>query len=151
MSAIGVGDIAPQFSLKDQKGATVHLKDFRGKSWVVLYFYPKDNTTGCTAQACSFRDAYQDFKDAGAEVIGISSDSEEKHQGFADQYRLPFILVADVGGAARKAFGVPRTFGLLPGRVTYVIDPEGTVRHVFNSQLKVHKHVDEALAVIRSS
>jgi len=151
MSAIDVGDNAPGFSLKDQNGATVSLSDFHEKTWVVLYFYPKDNTTGCTAQACSFRDAYQDFKDAGAEVIGISSDSEEQHQGFADKYRLPFVLVADEGGRVRKDYGVPKSMGFLPGRVTYVIDPEGIVRHVFNSQLKVHKHVDEALAVIRGA
>ena len=151
MSAIDVGDNAPGFSLKDQNGATVSLSDFHEKTWVGLYFYPKANTTGCTAQACSFRDAYQDFKDAGAEVIGISRDSEEQHQGFADKYRLPFVLVADEGGRVRKDYGVPKSMGFLPGRVTYVIDPEGIVRHVFNSQLKVHKHVDEALAVIRGA
>jgi peroxiredoxin Q/BCP len=151
MTSIGVGDKAPEFSLNDQNGATISLSDFHQKSWVVLYFYPKDNTTGCTAQACSFRDAYQDFKDAGAEVIGISSDSEEDHEGFASKHRLPFILVADKGAGVRKAFGVPKSFGFIAGRVTYVIDPEGIVRHVFNSQLKVNKHVDEALAVIRGA
>jgi len=148
--AIKAGDTAPDFSLPDRTGNTVRLSDYRGKKAVVLYFYPKDDTPGCTKEACSFRDQYEVFKDAGAEVIGISSDSAESHAKFASKYNLPFVLVADKGGAVRKQYGVPATLGLLPGRVTFVIDPQGVVRHVFNSQLQATKHVDEAAQALRA-
>lgn len=118
---------------------------------MVVYFYPADDTPGCTAESCSFRDSYEDFTEAGAEVVGISGDSVESHQRFAEKHRLPFHLLADVDGAAREAFGVGRTFGLLPGRVTFVIDPGGTIRKVFNSQFRPRKHIDEALATIRAA
>ena len=148
-SGIAVGDRAPDFALPDRTGKTVHLSDFRGKP-IVLYFYPKDDTPGCTKESCTFRDQYQDFQDAGAEVIGVSSDSAESHEKFAAKYRLPFILLSDRGGATRKQYGVPSTLGVLPGRVTYVIDREGTVRHVFNSQLQATQHVAEALKALRA-
>jgi peroxiredoxin Q/BCP len=148
-SGVRVGDAAPDFDLPDASGRRVRLADFRGARGVVLYFYPKDDTPGCTKEACSFRDSYEDFRDAGAEVIGVSSDSEASHRRFAEKHRLPFALVADERGELRKRYGVPSTFGLLPGRVTYVIDREGIVRHVFNSQLQATKHVDEALAALR--
>src|SRR5438067_11287808 len=140
---IAVGDRAPDFALPDRTGKTVHLSDFRGKP-VVLYFYPKDDTPGCTKEACSFRDQYQDFQDAGAEVIGVSSDPAASHEKFAAKYHLPFVLLADRSGAARKQYGVPATLGLLPGRVTFVIDRQGIVRHVFNSQLHATRHGEEA-------
>ncbi len=148
---IRVGDAAPDFTLPKQDGSLVTLKTLLGKGPVVLYFYPKDDTPGCTAEACSFRDAYEDFKEAGAEVVGISSDSESAHRDFADKHRLPFVLVSDQGGKVRKLYGVPSTLGLLPGRVTYVIDAGGVVRHVFNSQLNPTKHVREALEVLRAA
>jgi peroxiredoxin Q/BCP len=115
----------------------------------VIYFYPRDDTPGCTKEACSFRDHYEEFREAGAEVIGVSSDSASSHQGFARRHRLPFLLLADRGGEVRKRYGVPATLGLLPGRVSYVIDREGIVRHVFESQLQATRHVDEALAALR--
>ena len=146
---VKVGDKAPDFTLNDQRGKSVHLGDFRGRNAVVLYFYPKDDTPGCTKEACAFRDQYEDFKDAGAEVIGVSSDSEEKHAKFVEKYHLPFTLVADRGGAVRKQYGVPATLGLLPGRVTFVIDRDGVVRHVFNSQFQATQHVSEALQTLR--
>ena len=147
--AIDVGAAAPEFDLADATGKRVRLSDFRGTRAVVLYFYPKDDTPGCTKEACSFRDSYEAFKEAGAEVIGISSDSEASHQKFAVKFRLPFTLVSDPGGSVRKRYGVPATLGLLPGRVTFVIDRAGVVRHVFNSQLQATRHVDEALGVLR--
>src|SRR5262249_48961080 len=115
------------------------------KTAVVVYFYPRDNTPGCTTEACAFRDSYEVFKDAGAEVIGISSDSTESHSQFAKRHRLPFILLSDADGAGRKRYGVPATLGLLPGRVTYIIDKEGTVRHIFSAQFTPAKHIAEAL------
>jgi len=147
---VQVGDAAPDFALPTQSGTLVRLSDFLGKQAVVLYFYPKDNTSGCTAEACAFRDSYEVFKDAGAEVIGVSSDSEESHQQFAAQHRLPFVLLSDRDGELRKRYGVATTFGLVPGRVTYIIDKQGIVRHIFSSQLNVQKHVTEALQTLRT-
>jgi len=144
-----VADRAPEFSLPNQAGQSIALTDFRGSKNVVVYFYPKDDTPGCTAESCSFRDHYTAFQDAGAEVLGISSDDERSHRAFAERHRLPFSLLADSGGSVRKAFGVPKSFGLFAGRVTYVIDKQGVIRHVFNSQLAFTKHVDEALEVLK--
>ena len=149
MPSIHVGDHAPEFTLPSQTGARVSLAEFRGSKAVVLFFYPKDGTAVCTKEACSFRDAYEDFVQAGAVVIGVSSDSAESHQVFASGHRLPFVLLADTDGSLRKSFGVPKTLGVMPGRVTYVIDKEGVVRHVFSSQLAADRHVSEALAVVR--
>ncbi|WP_116246987.1 peroxiredoxin [Nocardiopsis sp. FIRDI 009] len=146
---IQVGDKAPDFTLPSQSGDPVRLYDRLGERTVVLYFYPKDDTPGCTAQACAFRDSHEVFTDAGAEVIGVSSDSAERHAAFADRHRLPFTLVSDEDGRVRKSYGVPSVLGLLPGRVTYVIDRQGTVRHVFNSMTVIDKHVEEALEVVR--
>jgi len=143
------GDRAPDFTLNDQHGKSTSLSDFRGKKNLVVYFYPKDDTPGCTKESCAFRDHYAAFSDAGAEVIGISSDSEASHRAFAEKYKLPFTLLSDVGGKVRTAFGVPQTFGLLPGRVSYVIDKQGVIRHAFNSQMNPTKHVDEAIDVLK--
>ncbi len=148
-SKVGVNDKAPDLALPDQSGKIVTLKEFLGKTVVVLYFYPKDNTSVCTAEACSFRDSYESFKDLGAEVIGVSSDSVESHKGFAEKHHLPFPLLADKSGMARKAFGVPNTAGLIPGRVTYVIDKEGVVRYTFNSMMDGSKHVTEAMRIVK--
>ncbi|MFE8597658.1 peroxiredoxin [Archangium violaceum] len=147
--SIKTGDQAPDFSLPKQDGVPVQLKDLLQKATVVLYFYPKDDTPGCTKEACSFRDSYEAFKDAGAEVVGISSQSAASHEAFAAKYRLPFTLLADEGGKVRREYGVPSTLGLLPGRVTYVIDRKGIVRHVFNSQLNATRHVSEALGIVK--
>ena len=140
------GQKAPEFTLKDQAGREVSLSAFAGKH-VVVYFYPKDYTPICTAEACSFRDQYEDFLAAGAEVIGISTDDERSHASFAEKHRLPFTLLSDPGGTARSAYGVPG--GIFPGRVTFVIDREGTIVHAFSSALSADKHVAEALQVIR--
>jgi thioredoxin-dependent peroxiredoxin len=149
MASIHVGDRAPAFSLPSQTGERVSLAEFQGRKAVVLFFYPKDGTAVCTKEACSFRDAYEEFVQAGAVVIGVSSDSVESHQSFASGHRLPFVLLADADGSLRKSFGVPRTLGIMPGRVTYVIDKEGVVRHKFSSQFAADRHVAEALAVVR--
>lgn len=145
---IQAGEPAPDFSLRSASGETIRLSDFRGKAEVVLFFYPKDHTPGCTAEACSFRDRHEAFGEAGAVVIGISSDTGESHQRFADRHRLPFLLLSDGDGRVRSLYGVPKTFGLIPGRVTLVIDREGVVRHAFSSQFRPGRHVAEALAVL---
>lgn len=146
---VQVGDPVPDFSLPSQSGEMVNVKDFVGQKAVVLYFYPKDDTPGCTAESCAFRDSYQVFQDAGAEVIGISADSPASHTQFAAKHQLPFTLLSDTGNKIRKLFGVPATLGLLPGRVTYVIDRQGVVRKVFNSQFNFKAHIDEALKTLQ--
>lgn len=149
MGRIDVGHPAPDLSLATHTGEQLSLADYRGKHPVVVFFYPKDGTAVCTKEVCSFRDAYDDFTEAGAVVIGISSDSEARHQSFAQKHGLPFLLVSDKDGNARRAFGVAKTMGIFPGRVTYVIDREGIVRHIFNSQFAADRHVEEALEVVR--
>jgi thioredoxin-dependent peroxiredoxin len=146
---VRIGDTAPDFTLPSQSGETVSLSDYRGKKVVVLYFYPKDNTPGCTAEACGFRDSYEAFTENGAEVIGISSDSVDTHGSFSGKHDLPFVLLSDKGGTVRKSYGVPNTLMVLPGRVTYVIDREGTVRHVFSSMTNIGGHIDEALTKVK--
>ena len=147
--AIAVGDVVPHFSAIDAQGTLFDSASVVGKKPVVLYFYPKDNTPGCTAEACSFRDQYEDFLDLGAEVIGISSDGLASHQKFTAQYQLPFLLLSDTDKKIRKLFGVPTAFlGLLPGRVTYVIDAKGVVQMLFNSML-AGQHIPKALEAVK--
>ena len=142
-------DIAPDFTLPRDGGTAVTLSALRPAP-VVLYFYPKDDTPGCTKEACSFRDQYTVFQDLGCEVIGISSDAPKAHKEFAIKYKLPFPLLADEKKEVRTLFGVPKSlFGLLPGRVTYIIDKTGVVRGIFNSQLNATQHIDEALKVVK--
>ena len=146
---IQAGDKAPDFTLPSQDGEPVRLSDRLGEHSVVLYFYPKDETRGCTAEACAFRDSYEVFAEAGAEVIGVSSDSVDKHAAFAGHHGLPFTLLSDQGGQVRKSYAVPATLGILPGRVTYVIDRTGTIRHVFNSMTNIGRHIDDAVTVVK--
>lgn len=150
MRRIAEGDAAPDVVAEDQHGRRFALAELRGKSPVVLFFYPQDNTPVCTWEACRFRDAFEEFVAAGATVVGVSSDSVQRHQAFATQYQLPFVLLADVDGALRRAFGVPKSLGLLPGRVTYVIDREGIVRRIIRATLDAPKHVREALTAVNA-
>jgi len=122
-----IGDRVPQFTLPDQNGIMVDLKNFIGKTKLVIYFYPKDESYGCTKEACSFRDSYEDFKEAGAEVIGISADDEASHKGFAANHKLPFILLSDKDKKVASIYGVGKTMGIFPGRVTFIIDKEQEV------------------------
>jgi peroxiredoxin Q/BCP len=145
------GTRAPDIALPISGGKQVRLADYHGKKTVVLYFYPKDFTLGCTVEACTFRDSYEDFTALGAEVIGVSSDSTDSHDGFAAKHRLPFVLASDPDGAAQRAFGVDgNLFGLIKGRVTFVIDKDGIVRDAFNSQIRAKTHVERALGLVRS-
>jgi peroxiredoxin Q/BCP len=147
---VEVGYVAPDFTLPSQTGEMVSLGTFTGNKPVVLFFYPKDDTPGCTKEACAFRDVFESFRKLDAEIIGISSDSVKSHRHFAARHDLPFTLLSDEAAKVRKLYGASSTFGLFPGRVTYVIDQEGTVRHIFSSQLGVEKHVEEALEALRS-
>ena len=146
---VNVGDTAPDFTLTSQKGENVTLSQFRGKKNVVLYFYPKDETPGCTREACTFRDSFELFTDLGAEVIGVSADTVESHKAFTEHHGLPFTLLSDVDNAVRKLYGASSTLGIIPGRVTFIIDKEGVVRHVFSSQLQPEKHIEEAREVLK--
>lgn len=148
MPPVTVGDPAPDVTFRTQDGATVRLADFRGKRPVVVFFYPKDGTPICTQEACAFRDAYGRFTDSGAEVIGVSADSDATHRSFAAKHKLPYLLASDSGGDLRRAFGVPRTLGIFPGRVTYVIDAAGVVRLVFSAQMTSIDHVTKALEAL---
>jgi thioredoxin-dependent peroxiredoxin len=150
MATVKVGDPAPEFSLQSQDGEVIRLSDLLSHGSVVLYFYPKDNTPGCTAEAGAFRDSYPKFGELGAQVVGISSDSVDSHKGFAKDCDLPFKILSDARGAVRKSYGVKASMGILPGRVTYVIDQKGTVRYIFSSQLHATQHVSEALQSLRA-
>lgn len=146
-----IGDKLPHFILNNENSQPVNISSIKGK-YLVLYFYPKDDTPGCVKEACSFRDAFQDLTDAGAVVYGVSSDKPNTHAEFKKKYRLPYSLLSDTGGELRKLMGVPTDlFGLLPGRVTYIFDPEGKLIEVFKSQLSPEKHVQEALKIIKGS
>jgi peroxiredoxin Q/BCP len=147
--AVKVGDKAADFTLPSQMGDNVTLSEYFGKKNVVLYFYPKDETRGCTREACEFRDRYDVFTGLGAEVLGVSSDTLESHKSFATHHGLPFLLLSDKGGKVRKLYGVPSSMGIIPGRVTYIIDKKGVVRHIFNSQFQPEKHIEEALKVLK--
>lgn len=145
-----VGDPAPDFAVPDQNGHVISLSTLKNKACLVLFFYPKDNTPGCTAQSCSFRDNYQGFKELGAQVVGVSSDSSASHQGFAATHNLPYPLLSDDKGKLRKLFGVKSTLGLLPGRATFVVDRKGIIRYALSSQFNIQRHIDESLEVMRT-
>ena len=146
---IEIGSKAPDFSLPDQRGNRVNLSDYLGKSNLVLFFYPKDESYGCTKEACSFRDNFEIFREAGAVVIGVSSDDIASHQAFAANHKLPFLLLSDKDKTVADKYGVGKSLGILPGRVTFVIDKQGIVRLMFSSQLNFEKHVTEALEALK--
>lgn len=145
-----VGDQAPDFILPSSSGSPIQLSALYRHKIVVLYFYPKDSTPGCTAEACHFRDQYSYFINAGAEILGVSADSEDSHDKFIARYGLPFTLVSDIGGQVRKQYGVSLWLGLVCDRVTFVIDRFGIIRHRFRSQLQVNEHVRQALDVVQN-
>jgi thioredoxin-dependent peroxiredoxin len=148
---IQIGDHCPIFSLPDSLGKDIQVNDYLGQKILVLFFYPKDDTPGCTKEACAFRDAYADFVDLGCEVFGISSDAAATHQNFQQKHQLPYPLLSDSQKKVRQQFGVPgNLFGLIPGRVTYVIGLDGKVAGIFNSQTNPVGHITEALKVVKS-
>jgi len=148
--SVQIGDKTPDFELADQTGNRVRLYDLIEKQNIVLFFYPKDDSPGCTKEACAFRDSYEVFQEYGAEVIGISSDSEDSHKKFSEKHKLPYTLLSDKKGKVRKLFDVPKTMGIFPGRVTYIIDKQGTVQQLFNSQLNFKGHIKRSINVLKS-
>ena len=147
MTELKVGDTAPDFSLLDERGLPVSLKDYLGKKVVVLYFYPKDFTPGCTAEACSFRDDYKPIQDKGAVVIGVSLDSVESHLKFSEKYMLPFTILSDHKKEVAKAYGVLGVGGFLAKRVTFIISKDGKITHVF-TKVYVKQHSEEVLKAL---
>jgi peroxiredoxin Q/BCP len=150
MNKIRIGSSIPAFTLPDQNGNLFDINSVIGKKNLVIYFYPKDDSPGCTAQACSFRDQFEVFREADAVIIGISGQSVKSHKEFAEKHRLSFTLLSDEGDKLRKQFGVPANLlGILPGRVTYIADKSGKVIYTFDSQMHATRHVDEALRILR--
>jgi peroxiredoxin Q/BCP len=147
LAELKIGDLAPEFSLMDERGLPVSLKDYHGKNIVVLYFYPKDFTSGCTTEACSFRDDYKLYKEKGAVVIGVSLDSVESHSKFSEKYALPFTILSDKSKEVAKAYGVLGTGGFLTKRVTFIIDKNGKITHIF-PKVDVKQHSKEVLRAI---
>jgi thioredoxin-dependent peroxiredoxin len=146
MTQLATGDAMPETTLVGDAGP-IQLRSKIGKP-LVVYFYPKDETYGCTKEACSFRDQYEDFVAAGADVIGVSRDDAESHASFKSHHKLPFTLLSDPGGKIASAWGVKSMLGI-PGRVTFVFDKEGILRHKFDSMIRFGRHVDEALDVVK--
>lgn len=147
---MNIGEFCPEFELSDQHGKLFNSKDWIGKKKLVIFFYPKDETPGCTKEACSFRDSHEEFLKYNCQVIGISSDSVESHRKFAENHKFKFVLLADTKKKVRKLFNVPGSlFGLIPGRVTYIIDLDGKIRGIHNSQLNPFSHIKEALEIIK--
>jgi peroxiredoxin Q/BCP len=146
---LAVGDSAPLVALRDQNATERRSDQLDGKA-LVLFFYPKDDTPGCTMEACAFRDNYAELQSLGAEVWGVSGDDASSHQRFATRHQLPYPLLVDQANGLRRAFGVPSVLGFLPGRVTYVIDGSGVIRHIFNNLLDGPAHLREAKAALQS-
>jgi thioredoxin-dependent peroxiredoxin len=150
MNKVEVGSSVPQFTLPDQNDILFSVGSVIGKKNLVIYFYPKDDSPGCTQEACYFRDEFEVFNNSDAMIIGISGQSVASHKKFAEKYRLSFTLLSDAGNKVRKMFGVPVNFlGLLPGRVTYIVDKTGKVVYIFDSQTQARKHVDEAMRILK--
>lgn len=149
MAALAIGDKAPVFQAPLGDGGTFDMADHLGTKAIVIFFYPKDDTPLCTQEACGFRDAYEQFVAAGAEVVGVSADTPASHAAFALKHKLPFPIVSDRDGRLRTLFGVPKLLGFLPGRVTYVIDRAGVVRLAFNSSFTAAGHVQQALDLVK--
>ena len=147
--ALSVGDRAPLVALRDADGVERRSDQLAGQA-LVLFFYPKDDTPGCTMEACAFRDSYADLQALGADVWGVSGDDASSHKRFAGKHQLPYPLLVDTGNQLRRAYGVPAVLGLLPGRVTYVIDGEGVIRHVFNNLLDGPAHRREAIEALNA-
>jgi len=146
--SLNIGDKIPEFSLIDQLGRERSSSQSKGKP-LVLFFYPKDDTPGCTIEVCGFRDKYDLFQILGAEVWGVSNGNEISHLAFSEKNKLQYPLLVDKNNQLRKEFGVPKFLGVLDGRVTYIIDSKGTIRHIFRDLLNGPAHIKEAIRVLK--
>ncbi len=142
---LGVGDSAPDFTLTAQDGSSFTLVEALKRGPVVLFFYPKDDTPVCIAEACAFRDRHEVFLSRGAQVVGVSRDSVRSHESFAGKHDLPYTLLSDTDGKVRASFGVKKTLGFFDGRVTFVINRDAKILHAFSSALDARRHVEEAI------
>lgn len=147
MIKLKIGDPAPEFTLIDDQGLPVSLKNYLGKKVVVLYFYPRDFTSGCTKEACSFRDDYQVYEESGAVVIGVSLDSQESHKKFSEKHDLPFSLLSDNQKEVAKKYGVLGFGGLVAKRTTFIIDKKGKIAWIF-PKVDIKKHSKEVLEIL---
>ena len=148
---MNIGDICPEFEGINQFNQSIKSKELIGKKYLVIFFYPKDFTPGCTAEVCGFRDNYEQFKELNCEVIGISADSVSRHHSFTHKYNLNYHLLSDSNKKIRKIFKVPaHLFGIIPGRVTYVIDLEGKICGINNSLADAHSHIKFALHSLKN-
>jgi peroxiredoxin Q/BCP len=148
--ALKTGDFLPHFELKDQDGELFKVADLIGKHHILIYFYPKDESPGCTTEACTFRDNMQNFDDLNCKVIGISRDKPSRHKRFAENHQLPYTLLSDHRKEVRKLFGVKDVIrGVMPGRKTYLVNLEGKISHIFEYQFQPKKHVLEPLLVLQ--
>ena len=146
---MNINSLCPLFKSLDDEGIEFDIANYIGKKTIVIFFYPKDDTPGCTIEACSFRDQYNIFSDLDCKVIGISSDSVKSHQNFKSKYNLPYTLLSDPEKKIRSLFKVPsHLFGLIAGRVSYVIDKKGMIKGIFNSQLNPTSHVKKTINCI---
>ena len=145
-----INDPCPIFKLPNQFGKIIKIDDLLGKKILVIFFYPKDYTSGCTLEACAFRDNYAEFQGLNCEIIGISSDNQDRHLAFSTKYLLNYTLLADSNKKVRKAFEVPTNlFGLIPGRVTYVICWDKKIKAIYNSQINPFGHIQKALKIVK--
>jgi peroxiredoxin Q/BCP len=148
-NALAVGDQMPSFSLTDQNGNTFNSADYAGKNFLVIYFYPKDESMVCTKEACSFRDSFNDFTKAGARVIGINSGTVASHKAFSEHYQLPFTLLSDPDNKVYHLFGVQNKM-FMTGRETFIVDLHGKIVFAYEAMMQGKKHADDALAFIKA-
>ncbi len=145
------GELFPTFTLKDENGNDFDLNRLIGVENIVLYFYPKDETPGCTKQACSFRDSFHEFQKLNCTIIGISNDTHRSHNSFKKNHQLQFKLLSDHKGIIRKKIGIPKDiFGLIPGRCTFVINKKGVIIKIIRSSINMQKHINEALKTLNA-
>lgn len=150
MARLEIGNRAPDFTLPSSNGEKISLSQFLGKKKVVIFFYPMDESPVCSREAEAFKNKYKAFKELDAEVLGISSQSVESHKSFIKHHNLPYFLLSDLDNDVRKLYGVSSTLGIVPKRVTFVIDKEGNINYIFSSQLQPAKHAEQALLALKS-
>jgi peroxiredoxin Q/BCP len=149
LAGLEIGDRAPDFTLPSSTGEKTSLSQFLGKKKVVIFFYPMDESPVCSREAEAFKNKYENFKELGAEVLGISSQSLESHKSFIKHHNLPYFLLSDLDNSVRRLYGVSSMLGIVPRRVTFVIDKQGIIKYTYSSQLQPAKHAEQALLALK--